>query len=236
MDKVIARLDRIFSVQDIMTPAKVLERASSIKAASPLFSKYDVVPYPRIGKIEGFFQRNLDKMSDLKSNCLISDTTSLLNMPQLLNQAPFRFIISADKIAGYVHYSDLNKPAMKAPLFVLIQAMEKKLWDRIEGKITEDIVREVIQNNAQRLIKKQAKAKKGNVDIGWMGVFNLQDILSLAHHFKETDLSPDQIKSLQSTRNDVSHSDKNLIGAHRDVSDLVEVLKLCQSEVKGKSN
>lgn len=88
MDKVIARLDCIFSVQDIMTPAKMLERAASIEEASPLFSKYDIVPYPKIGKIEGFFQRDLDKLSNLKPDCLISDTTSLLNMPQLLKAMP----------------------------------------------------------------------------------------------------------------------------------------------------
>ena len=236
MDKVVARLHRIFPVQDIVTPAEVLERADSIEEARLLFSKYDVVPYPKMGKIKGFFQRDLDKLSDLKSDYLISDTTSLLNMPQLLDQAPFRFIISADKIAGYVHYSDLNKPAMKAPLFILIQAMEKRLWDKIEEKITENVVGEVFQGNAKQLIKKRDGAIRGNVDIGWTGVFTLPDILRLANHFKATDLSNDQIKSLRLTRNDVSHSDKNLVYKHRDVSKLVEVLKLCISVLKSKSD
>jgi hypothetical protein len=240
MNKVVARLDRIFSVEDIMTPVELLERVGSIEEARPLFSKYDVVPYPKRGKIESFFKKydeyDLGKPSDLKPDYLISDTTSLLNMPQLLNQAPFRFVISADKIAGYVHYSDLNKPAMKVPLFVLIQAMEKKLWNKFEKEITESIVRDVFPGNALRLIAKQDKAIKDNVDIGWVGIFTLPDILRLANHFGATDLSNDQIKSLQSTRNDVSHSDKNLIGKHRNVSKLVEVLKLCQSILKSKSD
>jgi hypothetical protein len=234
MDMVIARLDRIFSVQDIMTPAEKLERAASSEEARPLFSKYDVVPFPKVGKIEGFFRPSLDTQSDLKSDYLISDTTSLLNMPQLLDQAPFRFVISADKIAGYVHYSDLNKPTMKVPLFVLFQAMEKKLWDKIEKKIDEPIVREVFQNSAQRLINKQNAAQKANVDIGWTGVFTLPDILRLANNFNATHLSNDQIESLRLTRNDVAHPDRNILGKHRDVSKLVEVIKLCQSVLKSQ--
>jgi len=236
MNKVVARLDRIFSVEDIMTPVEVLERGGSIEEVRPLFSTYDVVPYPKRGNVEGFFQLGLDKLSYLKPDNLISDTTSLLNMPQLLNQAPFRFVISADKIAGYVHYSDLNKPAMKVPIFVLIQAMEKKLWDKFEMKITERIVREVFPDSAPSFITKRDKAIKGNVDIGWTGVFTLPYILRLANHFKATYLSNDQIKSLRLTRNNVSHAGGYLISKQRDVSKLVEVIKFCQAELKSKSD
>jgi hypothetical protein len=219
-----------------MTPAEMLVRASSRKDASLFFSKFDVVPYPKIGRIQGFFQRDLDELCELKPNLLVSDTTSLLNMPTLLNQAPFRFIISADQIAGYVHYSDLNKPAMKVPLFVLIQAMERQLWDRIEDKITEDVVRKVFPDVAHKFIKKQAQAIRGNVDIGWMGVFTLPGILRLVNYFKVANLSAEQIESLRLIRNDVAHSDRNLIGKHRDISKLVEVLRLCQSVLKNKTN
>jgi hypothetical protein len=232
MEKIVSKLDRIFSVQDIMTPAEMLVRASSRKDAGLLFSKYDVVPYPKIGRIQGFFQRDLNELCDLTPDLLVSDTTSLLSMPILLDQAPFRFIISADQIAGYVHYSDLNKPAMKVPLFVLIQAMERKLWDRIEHKITEDVVRKAFPDNAHKFIKKQAQAIKGNVDIGWTSVFTLPDILRLVNCFKVTNLSTEQIESLRLIRNDVAHSDRNLISKHRDVSKLVEVLILCQSILK----
>jgi len=121
---------------------------------------------------------------------------------------------------------------MKVPLFVLIQAMERKLWDRIEHKITEDVVRKAFPDNAHKFIKKQAQAIKGNVDIGWTSVFTLPDILRLVNCFKVTNLSTEQIESLRLIRNDVAHSDRNLISKHRDVSKLVEVLRLCQSILK----
>lgn len=234
MDKVVARLDRILSVQDIMTRAEALERADSIEEATRLFKEYDVVPYPKTGKIEGFFQRKVDELISLKPDHLISNATSLLNMPRLLDQALFRFVISTDKIDGYVHYSDLNKPAMKVPLFVLIQAKEKNLWDRIKDQITEDIVHKVLPDKARGCIKKRNAARKSNVDIGWTGAFSLPSILRLARYFKATDLSDDQIELLRLTRNDVAHSDKNLVDRHSDVSQLVAALKLCQSALKSK--
>lgn len=236
MYKVVERLDHMFSVRDIMTPADKLEGASSIEEARPLLVNYDVVPYQKLGRIEGFFQRGSEKLNDLKPEHLISDTTSLLNMPQLLNQAPFRFVLFADKIAGYVHFSDLNKPAMKVPLFVLFQAMEKKLWDKIENKITESVVHEVFQDNAQKLIDNRDNAIKNNVgislDIGWIGIFTLPAILKLAMSFKETTPSDAEIKLLKEVRNNVSHADNSLIDEHCDVSKLVEALKLCQSMLK----
>ncbi|HCI13933.1 MAG TPA: hypothetical protein DFK12_08210 [Gallionellaceae bacterium] len=235
MDKIIKRLDLIFSVRDIMTPTETMKRASSIEEASALFNEYDVVPFPKTGKIKGFFQCNLDEPCDLKPDHLISDTTGLLNMPRLLAENSFRFVISADKISGYVHYSDLNKPAMKVPLFVLIQAKEKQLWNRVQKEITENVVSKVFSSRAKKLIQKRDKAKKGNVDIGWEGVFTLPDILRLANHFQTTNIPNDQIELLRSTRNDISHSDKNLIGKHRDISRLVEALNLCQSQPPSRS-
>ncbi len=230
MDKALERLDHILSVQDIMTPVQALERADSFEDATRLFKEYDVVPHPKTGRIEGFFRRKTDELINLKPDHLISNATSLLDMPQLLDQASFRFVISADKIAGYVHYSDLNKPAMKIPLFLLFQAMEKSFWDRIKDQITEDVVRKVFQNqnNAQRCIKKRDTARKSNVDVGWTGVFSLPSILKLARHFQATDLSDKEIEELGWTRNNVAHSDKNLVNSHSEAARLVGAIKLCQ--------
>jgi hypothetical protein len=234
MEKALRRLDHILSVQNIMTPAQVLERADSIEDATQLFNEYDVVPYPKTGRIEGFFKRNSNELIKLQTDHLISNATSLLDMPKLLYQASFYFVISAHTIAGYVHYSDLNKPTMKIPLFLLFHAMENSVWARIKDQITEDIVRKVFQGSAQDYIKKRDRAKKSNVDIGWMGIFTLPSILRLAKYFQTLDLSDDQIKLLGNNRNNVAHADKNLVNSHADTAQLVKAVKLCQSILKSK--
>ncbi|MFA4830045.1 MAG: hypothetical protein WC855_12670 [Thermodesulfovibrionales bacterium] len=229
-----AKLEHIISVQDIMTQEKALKRADTIENATHLFKKYDVVPYPKAGKIQGFFRRTIEELIYLRPENLISDSTSLLDLPQLLEQDSFRFVISANEIAGYVHYSDLNDPPMKIPLFVLFQEMEKSLWDRIKGRITEDIIHEVFKDQAKKYVKKRDKARRSNVnvDTGWTGVFCLPDILRLARHFKEIELSDDKIELLQTIRNNIAHADKNLINGHADIRQLVEAIHLCEAVSK----
>lgn len=230
----IVKLDRVFSVQDIMTPAQTLERADSLEDAKLLFKEYDVVPYPKTGTIEGFFRRKIDALINLSLEHLISDATNLLDMPLLLDKSPFYFVISGNKIAGYVHYSDLNRPATKIPMFVLYQTLEKGLWDKIKDDITEGIVRKVLRNNAQGYLKKREMARKNNVDIGWTGVFSFPAILKLARHFRATDLSDDEIELLRLTRNNIAHSDRNLVNRQGDIARLASAVKLCQFTLKTK--
>ncbi len=234
MDKALLKFDRILSAQDIMTPVQMLERADRLEDAIPLFKEYDVVPYPKTERIEGFFRRKTDELIDLRMEFIISDGTSLLDMPRLLDKMPFYFIIAGNKVTGYVHYSDLNKPVMKIPLFVLFQILEKNLWDRIKGDITEDLVRKVYRENAQRYLNKREKARRKNVDIGWTGVFSLPGILKLARHLQAIDMSDEHIEVLRQTRNDVAHSDHNLISRESDVSRVATAVKLCQSNFEVK--
>jgi hypothetical protein len=234
MERALLKFNRILSAQDIMTPVQMLERADRLEDAIPLFEEYDVVPYPKIGGIEGFFRHKTDELIDLRMEFLISDGTSLLDMPRLLDKMPFYFIIAGNKVTGYVHYSDLNKPVMKIPLFVLFQILEKKLWDRIKGDISKDLVRKAYPENAKRYLNKHEKARKKNVDIGWTGVFSLPEILKLARHLQAINMGEEDIEVLRLTRNDVAHSDHNLISRESDVSRVATAVKLCQSNFEVK--
>jgi hypothetical protein len=234
MDKALPKFDHIFSARDIMTPVQMLKRTDRLEEAIPLFIEYDVVPYPKMGSIEGFFRRKNDELIDLRLDFIISDATSLLDMPRLFDKMPFYFIIAGNKVTGYVHYSDLNKPVMKIPLFVLFQILEKNLWDKIKDEITEDVVRKVYRDNAERYLNKREKARRKNVDIGWTGVFSFPGILKLARHLQIVDLSDGQIELLRLTRNDVAHCDHNLINKKSDVSRVAASVKLCQSNFNVK--
>src|SRR5438309_12006168 len=97
-----------FRVSDIMTPTPQLKRADSLEHATKLFHEYDVVPFPRSGGIQGFFHKDNGEANPLQPAHLLSDATDVLDLPGLLSIRPFYFIISANRITGYVHYSDLN--------------------------------------------------------------------------------------------------------------------------------
>ncbi len=43
-----------------------------------------------------------------------------------------------NRIAGYVHYSDLNNDAVKLPFFILFENVEHHLVERLRPLINED--------------------------------------------------------------------------------------------------
>ena len=133
MERALLKFNRILSAQDIMTPVQMLERADRLEDAIPLLEEYDVVPYPKTGRIKGFFRRKTDELIDLRMEFIISDGTSLLDMPGLLDKMPFYFIIAGNNVTGYVHYSDLNKPVMKIPACQRITGLPECFHARASG-------------------------------------------------------------------------------------------------------
>lgn len=216
-----------------MTSNKHLKRAETVEEAQNLFHEFDVVPFPRRGKIEGFFKRDSDDITPLEVDHLLSADTSVLHMPDLLIQRPFYFVVSTNSVIGYVHYSDLNKVITKVPFFVVFQAAERRLWDKIEHRISErDLYKLFRDNEAKKLIDKSKEVARGNVDISWVGVFTFPFILRLARHYGLLDLPDDQIKLLKNTRNNVAHSDKLMVTGYEDVTSLAEAHKMVQEIIE----
>jgi hypothetical protein len=224
-------LDRLYgavSVRDIMTKTNQLKRADKLHNAKKLFPEYDVVPYPRRGKIEGFFSRNSDQITPLEVDHVVSADTSTLNAPDLLKQRGFYFVVAMNAVVGYVHYSDLNKVITKVPFFIVFQAAERRLWGKIESRISEEDLHKVFDGGAKGFIDKRRKLAKGNVDIDWIGVFTFPSILRLARHYGVTDLTDDEIKLLKDTRNNIAHSDNLLVTQYEDVTTLATAHALVQ--------
>ena len=220
-------LSNVFTVRDVMTPACQLKRSDTVDNAEHLFHEYDVVPYPRLGDVTGFFSRDTRRLHDLEPSHLISDSTSLFALPTLLKRHRFFFVISGNRIVGYVHYSDLNRGVMKIPFFAFFQLAEKNLWNRFKDRITENDLKIVFGADlAEKIATKRQGAMKSNVDIGWEGVFTFPWILKLARHFGLIHLTDDEISSLRNVRNKVAHSDRSLVDRFDDVAALTEAHEL----------
>lgn len=229
----IKRLSEVFTVQDMMTSADELKRADALEDAQYLFNEYDVVPHPRKGEIKGFFRRGSSKINQIETSILVSHGTSILDLPKLLSQAQFYFVISANRIVGYIHYSDLNKPVTKIPFFAVFQTVERGLWEQIMYRISEeDLPRVFKEIEVNRFAKKKEDNRKRNVDIGWTGIFTFPYILKLARFYGLTHLRDDEIKLLKETRNKIVHSDQNLITQYGDVQALVDAQDLCRTLIE----
>lgn len=219
----LSQLSRAFSVRDILTETERLRRADNLKNAELLFHEYDVVPYPRRGLLNGFFQRGSEQLHRIEPRHIVSEGTSLFDLPQLFCESLFYFVISGNRLVGYVHYSDFNKPVVKIPFFAMFQAVERRLWERFKDRISEDAVRRVFEpKEVDAFMRKKRKAERDNVDLGWVGVFSFPYILRLARFYGLTDISDEDIKLLKEVRNKVAHSDHHLVKDAKDVQTLAE--------------
>jgi hypothetical protein len=228
----LVRLSSMVSVRDVMTNSQHLRRADTLEEAQNLFYEYDVVPFPRRGKIEGFFRRDSDDRTPLEVEHLLSADTSIFHVPDLLLDRPFYFVVSMNVVVGYVHYSDLNKVITKVPFFVMFQAAERRLWDKIEGRISDRDLYEVFDEKmADNFVAKRNEAARGNVDLSWVGVFTFPSVLRLARYYGFLDLPDHEIKLLKDTRNDVAHSDKLLVTRYEDVLSLAEAHKIVHAVI-----
>jgi hypothetical protein len=211
-----------------MTRASELKRASTAADARPLFSKYDVVPYPASGVIRGYFQKGQRPYRAITQSDIISDTTSLLTLPQLMAHRKFFFVLSQNAIVGYVHYSDLNRTVAKLPFFALFEDLESRLWDQINSVIQPCDVEKVFKpNRAIRLMRERRKRETAGTDIGWTGLLSFADILAISEHRSLTKVTADERAFLVTKRNAVAHPDKPLVMHYLEVKQLLEIRDLC---------
>jgi hypothetical protein len=227
----------MFTVSDIMTPAAGLRRADILDHAQTLFHEYDVVPFPRSGEIKGFFSPESSEMNELKAHHLLSDTLDLLELPGLLTNQAFYFIISGNKITGYVHYSDLNKHSVAIPFFALFRTAERLLWEKIENRVKDEELRRVFCDDEVRaLLRKRQKLSAANLDLGWTGVFSFAAILKIARHFGAIHETDEEIDRLRKIRNKIAHSDNDIVSTYSDVQVLSDVKECLESILQEASS
>jgi hypothetical protein len=213
-----------------MTPVEQLKRADTLDQAEQLFYEYDVVPYPRAGAINGFFKRKDSKIKPIETGLLLSEGTSVFQLLELLNQNKFYFVISGNRIVGYIHYSDFNRSITKIPFFGLLQTVEKKLWGKIQDRISEeDLLKIFADSEFKTFVRKRNRNRRRNVDIGWTGVFAFPSVLRLARFYGQIDLLDNEIKLLKETRNKVAHSDRVILSSYNDVRNVTRAYEICQS-------
>jgi hypothetical protein len=212
-----------------MTPVAVLERADDFDDAQPLHVQYDVVPYPKMGPISGFYKRGTSNLQVINARLLLSGNTSIVDLPELLLQNHFYFVLSANTIVGYVHYSDLNRSVAKIPYFTIFQAAERAVWGQIEALISEDDLAKALEQDVKPFLKRREDNRCANIDLGWVGVFSLPHILKLARFYGCAQLTDDDIELLRNMRNRVSHSDWNLLNQYDDVQMLIDARMLAES-------
>ena len=254
-DYLLSRINEMFKIVDIsnkIVSAKNEEIAKQIHEVQD----FDRVPIEdNDGNIKEYYDSNKNKTVQITPADLISESTGILETLSNLYPNKFYFVLTGNKITHIVHYSDLNNPIVLPGIYTLIAYCEIKIREYARenntyGKTDNDIERFLTYINTKNSIKiniarakKQLKTKIDNkIETNLLDELYLDDELIMfrelismlnderSNEFKKcVDLSDTTITSYNKLRNDIMHSNYQMIEKQsHDVEELGKFIKACQ--------
>jgi hypothetical protein len=233
VEDTLAQLGAAFAVRDIMVRYEDLQLVDDESEARRFFEEqedYDYTASPKTGRITTYYKRDELKGQPLRQEDLLSDGTGLLDLLDLLTVRDFFFVLSANRICGFVHFSDLNDELVKLPLFVLLAAAERRLWHRVREGLTEaELEDALVPERLEQVLERFEEAKEQRADRDLEGLLFFGEILKLAkNRGLLPQVSSDDRGRLNDIRNRVAHHDRLLIEKHKDVRKLAKIRDLCR--------
>jgi hypothetical protein len=235
LQETLRRLARRFVAQDIMKPRNQLVCADSEADAPKRLQEnppYDIIPILSGGKVLAFLERGQPRRETIQIQHLVGAATPILDLVDTMSERRFVFVLGRHEVIGLIQFSDLNDPVVKLPFFVLLEGVERRLVDALQGLVTEDVIPELIRDakRVDAIRKKMAKLQDDKADRDWVTPMYFREILEAAVHFRKVSLEVVQIEELSAIRNRVVHAAREeLIERHGDVKRLSLVRHLCMS-------
>ncbi len=187
---------------------------------------YDVIPIQQGGTLTGYFERKPRRARKIAPADLIADGTSLLDLVEILKQRQFSFVLSRQKVEGYVHYSDLNHQLVKLTFYVMLEALERTALNSIHSTSDRESLKKDLPEQRFEQIEKAYK-RAGRAARNLLGYLNLSDILQLAAKRGHMSVEDRFIKAIKKVRDGAAHSTENLVSSYDDVKTLANVKREC---------
>ncbi len=252
----LSRINEMFKIVDIsneIVTARNEEKAKQIHEVKD----FDRVPIEdNDGNIKEYYDSNEDKIVQITPADLVSESTGILETLSSLYPNKFYFVLTGNRITHIVHYSDLNNPIVLPGIYTLIAYCEIKIREYVRekntyGKTDSDIEKLLTDINTKNpgFEKKIARAKeqltkktRKEIETNLLDELYFDDELILFRElslmlnderfeeFKKcVDLSNTIIKSYNTLRNDIMHSNYQMIEKKsHDIEELGAFIKACQ--------
>jgi hypothetical protein len=189
VEQTLAHLARSFTVQNIMVPKASLIRGHDRDSAHRLLeerSDLDVIPIENNGELIAYLMRGSKKPKDIRIQDMIGAGASILELVEVLDanlsqDRGFCFVLVENRLAGYVHYSDLNRDIVKLPIFIVLENVEHHLVERVRSLIKEDNLAEVLdKEGVERAKEKMSYMRDHGTELDWTTVLYFRDLLAVA--------------------------------------------------------
>jgi hypothetical protein len=216
-----------------MVPKERLVYASSEAGARELLERnpnFDVIPIDQGGNLCAYLERSSGHIRSIGLHDIVSDATTILDLVDILKDRRYCFVLVSNRIAGYVHFSDLNNRLVKLPYFIILEAFERYLVDKIGILITEDTLEKVLDSNRIKEIKDRMRRQiKNRAELGWVSLLSFDEIVRCGCYLGKLRLNGAEVQMISQTRNCVCHADRVLVGSHEDVKRLAKAKGICIS-------
>lgn len=174
--------------------------------------------------------KNFTKRIEIKN--VISDSTPISKLLNILLKEPFTFILAGEKIDGIITRADINKPIVRIYLFGIISLFEMHLNFWINEYYKHESWREKLKEERLTAAFEVFNNRKGkNEDLSLLECIQLSDkkviLKSTSDFLKIFDFSKTQferlLKDVEKIRNELAHS-QNSITSNLDWTDFVKTI------------
>jgi hypothetical protein len=180
----LTRLAREFVVRDIMILVGDLVCASGTPEAVELLDRYpdfDMIPLVAQDSLTAYLERGGSGPRPLRMSDLVSDATSILAIVDILTDRPRVFVLVRNRIGGYVHFSDLNRPIVKLPFLVLLEAVERRFFAMLSGEITPQLIETVLSRNRRANLETRMRHQQASgSNLNWAALLGFKELLLCA--------------------------------------------------------
>ena len=215
-----------------MIPESDLVCSNDASEAAELLDKYtdfDMIPIRTRGVLTALLERGSSSPQAIRVNDLVSDATSILDAVDILTTRPRAFVLVRDRVQGYVHFSDLNRPIVKLPFFVLLEAVERYFFDMLGVEITPELLRAVLDpKRCSDLKDKMQRLKVTRSNLNWATLLGFKELLLCVRQLRSIECEIAEIDSLAKVRNLVCHAATDLlVEDHSHVRRLADAKSTC---------
>jgi hypothetical protein len=141
------------------------------------------------------------------------------------------FVLVQDRIGGYVHFSDLNRPIVQLPFFVLLEAVERYFFDKPATAITPEMLSTFLDpKRVNALLDKMSELQEKRANLNnWAALLGFKELLMCARELGALKAKVSELDSLSKVRNLVCHaaSTELLVEKYSHVRRLADAKDFC---------
>ena len=209
-----------FTALHVMTSVDELVDATDQAGARAIREQrgFEIVPRVESGAICGFWDAETGEAHQpVELRHVVASDLNLFGLIAVLRERRFTFVLVGDRVAGYIHYSDLNHSVVKVPLYILFEAVERRALRWTRGADIAAIEAALGAPEASRVAKQLHRRRADAADLSPAGQLGFGDLLRLAGHCGWPAVAGLPLPRLVGHRNRVAHAGENLVRRHEQV-------------------